>query len=272
MKKKPIRTPRFTQRKSQLFAFLKQATIAIVLAVLLWSCTPNEKNRVKAVEIANKTQLFLDDHIIGQMIGLERTFHKPQKKGLIKEADGSDWERGDAMTVVRDRSGRFHASYRYGWSDPSVRDLHPSIGNDKAHWFRRGYGYAISDDGIYWKKPILGLQNGPTGFRRAPRSKWKDGVFLEPTGFSKLNNLLGYRLMIKDLYQFGGLQDQQQRYLVSVTHYDDTHPFANVVDAGLYFSENVPDLVNDKDWRKKIDAGMAGCTKRSSGWNRRLGS
>ena len=150
MKKDPIKTPRFTQRnKSQLFAFLKQATIAIIFAIILGSCTPDENNRVNAVEIANETQLFLDDHIIGQMTGLERTFDKPQKKGLVKEADGSDWERGSAMMVVRDRNGRFHTCYRSGWSDPSVRDLHRSIGNDKAHWFRRGYRFTLLVTMVY---------------------------------------------------------------------------------------------------------------------------
>ena len=29
------------------------------------------------------------------MSGLKRTLHQPAKKGLIKEADGSDWQRGD---------------------------------------------------------------------------------------------------------------------------------------------------------------------------------
>ena len=116
MKKDPINTPRFTQRnKRRQFIFFKQAFIAIILAVLLGNCTPDVNDLGKAVEIANETQLLLDDYIIGQMTGLERTFHKPQKKGLIKEANGSDWERGLQTSVVRDLAGRFHMIYRLVW-------------------------------------------------------------------------------------------------------------------------------------------------------------
>lgn len=259
MKKDPVNAPRFTKRnKSQLFAFFIQAPIAIILAILLRSCTPDEKNRVKAVEIANETQLLLDDYIIGQMTGLERTFHKPQKKGLIEEADGSDWERGPQTSVVRDLAGKFHMIYRFVWSDPGVRDLHPSIGDDKAHWFRRTYAYAQSEDGIRWTKPVLGLIDGPIDIRRAPKEKWADGIFFEPTGFSKQNNLDCPIAVIQDLGNFGGMADPKRRYLVNVLYRDDTHNFAPITDAGLYFATDVPDILNDPDWRGRLDSVWQG--------------
>ena len=124
-----------------------------------------------AIDIAHEPQLFLDDEVIADSRGFRRTLHKPEKKGLILEADGHPWERGGAMSVVRDASGRFHMTYRFLWEDPSVRDLHPGIGRDKAHWFRRTVGYARSNDGIHWSKPVLGLVEGPTGFRRAPEGE-----------------------------------------------------------------------------------------------------
>jgi len=109
------------------------------------------------VRLTNESQLFLDESLIASTLGMERVVHRPAKQGLIREADGAPWERGDAPSVVRDRNGRFHLYYRFLWEDPSVRDLHPGIGNDKAHWFRRTVGYAVSDDGIHWSKPVLGL-------------------------------------------------------------------------------------------------------------------
>ena len=254
MKKDPNKIHRFIQRnKRRLFVFFIQEPIAIIFAILLWNCTPDENKQIKAVEIANETQLLLDDHIIGQMTGLERTFHKPQKKGLIKEANGSDWERGPQTSVVRDLAGNFHMIYRFSWSDPDVRDLHPSIGDDKAHWFRRTYAYAQSDDGIRWTKPVLGLIDGPTDIRRAPNEKWVDGIFFEPVGFSKHNNLGCPIAVIQDLGNFGGIADPKRRYLVNVLYRDDTHNFAPVTDAGLYFAADVPDILNDPDWRSRLE-------------------
>ncbi len=92
-----------------------------------------------AVDIGSEPQYFFDDWIVESAHGLQRTVHKPTKKGLIKEADGRDWERGGVYhgnAVCRDAAGRFHMSYLYLWWDPSVKPLHPYIGEDKAHWFR----------------------------------------------------------------------------------------------------------------------------------------
>src|SRR4029077_642560 len=94
--------------------------------------------------------LFIDDEIVERMTGLKRKLHQPRKAGLIHEADGKPWEMGDQYSVVRDHAGRFYMTYRFSWPDPSVRDLHPGIGQDKAHWFRQTTGYAISHDGIRW--------------------------------------------------------------------------------------------------------------------------
>ena len=119
--------------------------------------------------IGSETQLFLDDWIIDRMSGLRRTLHQPKKRGLLKEADGTDWTNGDVYMgniVCQDNHGRFHMTYRYGWRDPEVRNLHPNIGDDKAHWQRYTTAYTYSEDGLSWHKPKLGLQEGPTGFRK----------------------------------------------------------------------------------------------------------
>lgn len=136
---------------------------------------------------AGESQLFVDDHLIASTSGLERVVHRPAKQGLIQEADGTPWQRGDAPSIVRDQDGQFHLYYRFLWEDPSVRDLHPGIGNDKAHWFGRTVGYAVSDDGIRWSKPILRMFDGPTGFLPRRKRNGKTGcsksrrVFLSRT-------------------------------------------------------------------------------------------
>ena len=202
--------------------------------------------------LTDEWQLFLDDRLIETSSGLERRVHRPVKQGLIQEADGAPWQRGDGAAVVRDRDGRFHMYYRFLWEDPSVRDLHPGIGNDKAHWFRRTVGYAVSEDGIRWTKPILRLFEGPTGFRTAPKEKWKDGVFQEPSGISLENNLGCPINHVQDLARFGGVSDPQRRYLVNVIYREDSHNFADITDAGLYFAAEIPDFIGDPDWRSRL--------------------
>src|SRR5687768_11712380 len=76
----------------------------------------------KPLEIADEPQLFLDDWILDRCEGVTRALHAPKKHGLIKNADGSDWDRGDVYignAVCRDGSGRFHMTYRYMWDDPA---------------------------------------------------------------------------------------------------------------------------------------------------------
>ena len=126
-------------------SFLKRATLAAAslplgekLLAAARAAAPAEPG-----EHGLAPQLFLDDSIISAASGLKSQLHRPAKAGLIEEGDGRPWELGDQIAVVRDTAGRFHMTYRYFWWDPSVRDLSPNIGNDKAHWFRETTGYAL---------------------------------------------------------------------------------------------------------------------------------
>ena len=105
---------------------------------------------------------------------------------------------------------------------------------------------------------MLGLIEGPTGLRRAPKEKWKDGIFSEPIGFSKENNLGCPIAVIQDVGGFGGVIDPKRRYLVNVLHRADTHNFAPITDAGLYFAADVPDILNDPDWRSRMETVWEG--------------
>jgi hypothetical protein len=135
-----------------------------------------------------------------------------------------------------------------------VRELHASIGEDKAHWFRMDQAYATSEDGVCWTKPVLGVAEGPVGFRSAPRQKWNDGMFEEPAGISKANNLGCPIQSIQDLNVFGGWSDERRRYLVRILLRDDTHAFAGVTEGGLYFAADVPDIVGNRSWRQGLEA------------------
>lgn len=200
--------------------------------------------------VGDEPQYFFDDWIVEEASGFNRTMHRPVKKGLIKEADGRDWERGGVYhgnAVCRDASGRFHMSYLYLWWDPSVKPLHPYIGEDKAHWFRNAIAYATSDDGIHWTKPVLNEIGGPTGFRQIP-----EFPFEEPTGISRANNLGCPFDFIYDLHARGNISDPDRHFIVRVARKDDTHPFANTVVSKLYFAREFPEFINDPNWRDKL--------------------
>jgi len=210
----------------------------------------------EACDIATTRQLFLDNWIVERTNGLERTLHQPEKKGLIQEADGRPWQRGYVSWFARDQKGLFHMRYSFLWWDAANR---ASAAKFPAEQFRRLYGYAVSDDGIRWRKPLLGLVDGPSGFRPAPKSKWREGAFLEPTGFSKQNSF-GYPIeMLLDVGQFGGVDDPDRRYLVKA--------------GGLYFSPDVPDFLGDPQWREKLTPVPDGSTPRGGilGWDAKEG-
>jgi hypothetical protein len=225
-----------------------QGVAAAGVAVPMVSRAANQASA--SLDVGTEPQLFLDDWIIDRTINLTRTLHQPRKHGLIKNTDGSDWDRGDVYMgniVCRDAAGRFHMTYRYMWDDPGVAKLHPNIGNDKAHWYRESIAYATSTDGVHWTKPDLGLVEGPSGFQ-----KQSEYPFTTPTGTSKHNNLGCPFDFIYDLHTHGNRHEPGKRFLLRLASREDTHPFAKVIESQLCFAPDWPDFANDPQWQKKL--------------------
>lgn len=223
---------------------------AVGAAMALGAAGRRAVGQEAVLDIGSEPQSFLDDWIVDRMEGLSRTLHQPEKKGLIQEADGRDWERGGVYpgnSVYRDARGRFHMIYLYLWWDPGVRDLHPYIGEDRAHWFRSATAYATSTDGIRWEKPRIGLIEGPTGFRRV-----EGFPFEEPIGLSKDNNLGCPIDFVRDLRACGNVNDPARRLLLRATRKEGTHPFAGTLEAEAFFAAEWPDLAHDPDWRGRL--------------------
>ena len=112
------------------------------------------------IEIGSTRQLFLDDHIVDTMDGVARQFHRPTRweGNPVIHAD-QPWERGGGGvylfggTVMYDEEdGLFKMWYRTSlpMEASASRALREPEGVYKAC-------YAVSDDGIYWHKPALGL-------------------------------------------------------------------------------------------------------------------
>lgn len=202
-------------------------------------------------EIGNETQLLIDDFLIDRTEGLSRILHQPQKQGLIKEADGRDFERGAVYLgkiVCQDRAGQFHMTYRYYWWDEALQKL-PRVGIDKAHWFHETTGYATSPDGVHWTKPDLGRFDAPGRLARS-----ESFPFEVPQDVSKHNNF-GYPIVLaRDLHAHGNITDPSKRFLLRVVeNYSGTDPFAKPVDPRMYFASDWPD-VRDPQWKEKLTA------------------
>ncbi|MFN0053527.1 MAG: twin-arginine translocation signal domain-containing protein [Planctomycetales bacterium] len=209
----------------------------------------------RPLDIGRETQLFIDDFLVRQQAGLKRTLHQPKKRGLIKEADGRDWERGAVYVgkiVCQDNAGKFHMTYRYYWWDAELQKL-PRIGIDKAHWFHEVVGYATSDDGIHWTKPILNRAEAPT--KLVPS---KTFPFETPEGLSKQNNF-GYPIFFAyDLHANGNMSDPDKRFLLQVVeNWIGDDPFAKPVDPQLYFAPDWPDVMQP-GWKEKLTPVSSG--------------
>ncbi len=229
-------------------AFLQSS--AALTAAVVGARVPVLPAAPAPADAGSEVQLLLDDWIVAERKGLQRVLHRPRKRGLIQEADGRDWERGSIYhgnIVCRDGRGRFHMTYRYYWWDPAVRKLHPSIGEDRAHWFRELIGYATSADGIRWHKPRLGLVEAPAGFRKVA-----EFPFEVPTRMSKENNLGCPIDFLYDLHAHGNVTERGKRFLLRVVRKEDTHPFAKNIEEQLYFAADWPDFAGDPHWKKKL--------------------
>jgi hypothetical protein len=93
-------------------------------------------------------ELFLDDHIIERSTGFRRVLHHPEPRGVVLEPD-LPWEtQGLSILYVGWRKdGKLECYYRVHGKD---------IPGDTT-------AYAVSDDGIHWEKPVLGIVDGPNG-------------------------------------------------------------------------------------------------------------
>ena len=223
------------------------AALAVTTGPNQW-CSAKE-TAASVTDIGNEPQLLVDDFLIDRIQGLTRVLHQPKKQGLIKEADGRDFERGAVYVgkiVCRDNAGRFHMTYRYYWWDEELQKL-PKVGIDKAHWFHETTGYATSKDGIHWTKPDLGRFEAPD--RLIPSEAFP---FESPQGISK-HNSLGYPIVLaRDLHAHGNISDPDKRFLLRVVeNFSGTDPFAKPIDPRMYFASDWPNI-GDPHWKEKL--------------------
>jgi hypothetical protein len=136
------------------------------------------------INIGTIRQLFLDDHVVDRLDKIHRQFHRPVRHdgNPIIESD-QKWEHGGGVylyggTVIYDREERrFKMWYRA--SSPLVRT--EGSGFDVAEGTYKAC-YAVSDDGLHWHKPDLGLTEfaGSRANNLLPPSKDGKGFIRRP--------------------------------------------------------------------------------------------
>jgi hypothetical protein len=103
-----------------------------------------------ALSIDAGRQLFVDDHLVGQT-NLRRTFHRPRihpASPILRPETALEMNDGFCPVACPFSDGVFY--------DPKDRLFKMWY---HAGWFD-GVGYAISDDGIHWRRPILDIEPG----------------------------------------------------------------------------------------------------------------
>ena len=118
------------------------------------------------VDVGTTRQLFIDDHLIEETRGIKKTLHQPAKyAGNPLMYPLYPWEGRLELygTVWRDESGDWRMWYM-GMGDLGISPMGSEntskwahIGFDPAHLLY-SFCYATSKDGIFWKRPNLGLE------------------------------------------------------------------------------------------------------------------
>ncbi len=217
------------------------STLLLFIVVLFWAVTTtraadtNEPDFAKAILVDQRWQLFLDDYIVARATGFDRVVHHPRARGVVIPAD-KPWESVGASPnfIGRREDGTFFAFYTATWWIP---DLESKTQPDRAQQYTSAGAYATSKDGIHWEKPVLGLVEAPAGI------DWeKLPPFPSPKRVSKDNNL-GVPFGIRDLGQYGNVQDPTRRYAISYN-------------GRGYFASDIPDFLHDPNWTNKlVDCG-----------------
>lgn len=126
---------------------MRISTAACLLQIAIL-CSPSFSG--EPIDVGSERQLFVDERFIASMTNVQFTLAMPdvQQESLL--SPNRPWEEGraSAWSSILYHDGRFHLWYdAYQWSVKSQRI------DRKTHC----YCYAVSEDGVHFEKPELGL-------------------------------------------------------------------------------------------------------------------
>lgn len=102
------------------------------------------------INVGTERQLFIDDRFVAERSNVQCTLQMPDLQHESLLGPNRPWEKGRASewSSILYHAGRFHLWYdAYQWDPKSQRIRRPT----------HCYCYAVSDDGIHFEKPDLGL-------------------------------------------------------------------------------------------------------------------
>lgn len=129
----------------------------------------------RVMEIGARKQVFLDRRFIEQSEGIQINVNPPQERREVLRGD-RPWDRGwiGYLTVLEDEG--LYKIWYIATPESTVEEV------DSGQAFR--LCYAVSEDGIHWEKPELGLIEYEGGRRNNlidfPRGNIAGTVFLDP--------------------------------------------------------------------------------------------
>jgi hypothetical protein len=103
---------------------------------------------VTAVDLADRRELFIDDHLIGDRKHVELRVHQPVREEIAVNCD-APWEGNGCgyFTVLHDRPQSIYRMYYHAWQIPTGIEPGGPL----------TIAYFQSKDGIQWERPNLGL-------------------------------------------------------------------------------------------------------------------
>lgn len=117
------------------------------LVLLLASCTINAAISAEPIDIGNRLELFVDDHLIGEKKGdVHQQLLQPEPQDVVFVTD-EPWEGNTSGYYTYFQDGDLYRMIYRGWQHDSLQKA--------AH--KEVTCYAESKDGIHWTKPNLGL-------------------------------------------------------------------------------------------------------------------
>ncbi|MBC8355964.1 MAG: hypothetical protein H8E66_28640 [Planctomycetes bacterium] len=124
--------------------FLKTSAAVLLSAI----CTITPGFCAEAINIGNRLELFVDDHLIESVEGdVHQQMLKPEPQEVVFVAD-EPWEGNTSGYYTYFQDGDTYRMIYRGWQhDAQMKAAHKEV-----------TCYAESKDGIHWTKPILGLQ------------------------------------------------------------------------------------------------------------------
>ena len=123
----------------------KKWKISLLFLLVIFQSTALVHAQTESVNISNQRQLFIDDYIIENTSNVSLVLHHPKDEGSVLKFD-NPWEGPFCgySTVIKD--GELYRLYYRGI---------PESGKDGRS--NEVTCYAESNDGLFWRKPMLGL-------------------------------------------------------------------------------------------------------------------